>query len=75
MQKNNDSIHIIADDREHRSEVIMPLMDIGNVEVCIRRLFMGDYQINSRLIDERKALKDFGVIKRKARLETEDQHE
>jgi len=53
----------------------MPLMDIGNVEVCIRRLFMGDYQINSRLIDERKALKDFGVIKRKARLETEDQHE
>jgi ERCC4-type nuclease len=36
---------------------------------------MGDYQIDNLSIVERKALKDFGIIKRKARFETEDQHE
>jgi len=36
---------------------------------------MGDYQIDNRLIIERKTLKDFGAIKRRARLETKNQHE
>ena len=61
MLKNNLPINIIADDREYKSEVIESLMDIENVDVNIRRLSMGDYQIDSRLIVERKTLKDFAV--------------
>jgi len=59
--KNNSPINITADDREHKSEVIKSLMGIENVEVCIRRLSIGDYQIGSRVIVERKTLKDFAI--------------
>ena len=61
MLKNNLPINIIADDREHKSEVIESLMDIENVGVSIRRLSLGDYQIDNRLVVERKTLKDFAV--------------
>jgi len=61
MLKNNLPIHIIADDRECKSEVIESLMKIEGVEVSIRRLAIGDYQIDNRLIVERKTLKDFVV--------------
>ncbi len=61
MLKNDKTINIIADDREHKSEVIKSLMDIENVEVCIRRLSMGDYQVDNRLIVERKTIKEFAI--------------
>jgi ERCC4-type nuclease len=61
MLKNNDPINIVADDREHKSAVIKSLMDIENVEVCIQRLAMGDYQVDNRLIVERKTLHDFAI--------------
>ncbi len=61
MLKNHLPIHIIADDRECRSEVIKSLLQIEDVKVKIRRLSLGDYQIENRLIVERKTLKDFAV--------------
>ena len=61
MLKNNLPIHIIADDRECKSEVIGSLLQIEDVDVSIRRLSIGDYQIDNRLIVERKTLKDFVV--------------
>jgi len=61
MLKNNLPINIIADDRECKSEVIESLMQIEDVDVSIRRLLIGDYQIDNRLIVERKTLKDFVV--------------
>ncbi len=61
MLKNDKTINITADDREHKSEVIKSLMYIENVEVCIRRLSMGDYQVDNRVIVERKTLKDFAI--------------
>ncbi len=61
MKKYNDPIHIIADDREQKSEVIKSLMGIENVEVCIQRLSIGDYQVDHRVIVERKTLKDFAI--------------
>jgi ERCC4-type nuclease len=61
MLKNNSPINIIADDREHKSEVIKSLMGIENVEVCIQRLAIGDYQVDNRVIVERKTLKDFAI--------------
>ena len=61
MLKNNLPIHIIADDRECKSEVIKSLLQIEDVKVCTCRLSMGDYQVDNRLIVERKTLKDFAV--------------
>jgi ERCC4-type nuclease len=61
MLQNNSPINITADDREQKSEVIKSLMGIEKVEVCIRRLSMGDYQVEKRVIVERKTLKDFAV--------------
>jgi ERCC4-type nuclease len=60
-RKNNDPIHITADDRECKCEVIKLLSEIENVDIRIRRLPIGDYQINRRLIVERKTLKDFAI--------------
>jgi len=61
MLKNNLPIHIIADDRECKSDVIASLLQIEDVDVNIRRLSMGDYQIDNRLTVERKTLKDFAI--------------
>ncbi len=61
MLKNNLPIHIIADDRECKSEVIASLLQTEDVNVSIQRISMGDYQIDSRLIVERKTLKDFAI--------------
>jgi len=59
MLKINGPTHIIADDRECKNAVIKSLSEIENVDVSIRRLSVGDYQIGSRVIVERKTLKDF----------------
>jgi ERCC4-type nuclease len=61
MLNNHLPIHIIADDREHKSEVIQSLLQIENVDLTIQRLFIGDYHIDNRLIVERKTLKDFAI--------------
>jgi ERCC4-type nuclease len=61
MQKNNLHINIVADDREYKSDVIRFLSEIENVDLSIRRLPIGDYQIDSRLIVERKTIKDFAI--------------
>jgi ERCC4-type nuclease len=61
MLLNDKIINITADDREHKSEVIKSLMGIDNVEVGIQRLSVGDYQVDNRVIVERKTLKDFAV--------------
>lgn len=61
MLRTNVPIHIVSDDREQKSEVITSLADIEHVNVCIRRLSIGDYQVDNRLIVERKTLRDFAV--------------
>ena len=62
MLKTHDNpIHIIADDRECKSAVIASLAQIEGVNLSIRRLAIGDYQIDHRLIVERKTLKDFAI--------------
>lgn len=61
ISRNKLSIQIIADDRERKSDVIELLLEIESVEVDIRRLSMGDYQIGKRVIIERKTLKDFAI--------------
>ena len=41
--------------------MIQTLAGIENVDVQVRRLSIGDYQVNNRVIVERKTLKDFAV--------------
>ena len=60
-KKDNDLIHITADDRERKSSVIMSLSEIENVAINIQRLPIGDYKIGKRLLIERKSLKDFAI--------------
>ena len=61
MQRNNLPINIIADDREQKSDVIKSLSEIENVDLSIRRLSVGDYQVDNRVIVERKTLRDFAI--------------
>jgi DNA excision repair protein ERCC-4 len=61
MQNINLPTNIVADDRERKSEVIESLLAIENVKVDIQRLSIGDFQINNRVIVERKTLKDFAI--------------
>jgi len=61
MVRVDQTIHIIADDREQKSEVIRSLLEIENIAVRIQRLAIGDYQVDSRVIVERKTLKDFAI--------------
>lgn len=61
MLKNDTLIHIIADDREQKGEVIRWLSEMENVKLEIQRLAIGDYQVDSRVAVERKTLKDFAI--------------
>lgn len=61
MQKKNDLVHVVADDRERKSGVIESLLKMENVAVDIQRLSSGDYHIGNRVIVERKTLNDFAI--------------
>jgi len=61
MLKNDTLIHIIADDREQKGEVIRWLSGMESVKVEIQRLSLGDYQVDSRVAVERKTIKDFAI--------------
>ena len=61
MSKNGYRITVIADDRERKSEVIQFLSEMKNVSVCIKRLSIGDYLVDNRLVFERKTLNDFAL--------------
>ncbi|MBI2191228.1 MAG: nuclease [Planctomycetes bacterium] len=51
-------VRVVADDRERGAGVIENLMTYPDVEVRIDRLPLGDYQVQSRLLFERKTLLD-----------------
>ena len=55
---NTYPVHVIVDDREVRSGVIDAFKSMENVEVEIHRLSVGDYEIDHRLLFERKTLLD-----------------
>jgi DNA excision repair protein ERCC-4 len=61
MSSNVAKIQIIADDRESKSAVISKLQAMENVCVCIKRLAIGDYKVDNRLLFEKKTLKDLAV--------------
>lgn len=61
-------IQILADDRESQAPVIDTLRSHEGVEVTVRRLDLGDYLLDGRLLFERKTLRDFAVSLKDGRL-------
>ena len=61
MNKNEHLTTVIADDRERKSGVLQFLSGSENVSVRIRRLSVGDYLVDHRLVFERKTLNDFAL--------------
>jgi len=61
-------IQIVADDRESQSGVIEAFRRQKRVEVSVRRLALGDYLLNERLLFERKTLLDFAASLKDGRL-------
>ncbi len=60
--------HILVDDREARSEVTKALKKTNGVVVAVQRLPVGDYQIDGRLVVERKTLADLAESIKSERL-------
>ena len=54
-----DTICIVADDREPADGVVAVLRVMPEVRLTIARLALGDYQVDRRLLVERKRLPDF----------------
>ena|ERR1039457_1279930 len=52
-------IHIIADTKESRSGIAKRLQAIEGVEVVVRDLEIGDYQVSDDCVVERKTASDF----------------
>lgn len=62
------TVQITADDREHLSGVIEALRKHDGAEVSVRRLHLGDYLLDGRLLFERKTWRDFAVSLKDGRL-------
>jgi DNA excision repair protein ERCC-4 len=66
-----DRIRIIADDRERESGVIEQLRALACCEVTVQRLALGDYQVDGRLLFERKTMPDLAAAIIEGRLFTQ----
>ena len=54
-------IQVVIDDRGTNDTVVETLRSIPDVQVEIRRLALGDYEIDGRLLFERKTLADLSA--------------
>jgi len=60
-QASGARTRVEADDRERGAGVIRALRERGDVSVTVRRLALGDYMVDGRLLVERKTVRDFAV--------------
>jgi len=61
MTPHDESVDVVADDRERVSGVIDSLQSIANVSVRIERLASGDYIADRKTLFERKTLQDLAT--------------
>ena len=54
-------IHIVIDDRERSQTIRQTLTSMEDVTCEVQRLTMGDFQVDGRLVFERKTLPDFAL--------------
>lgn len=55
------TINILMDDRERSGVVFEHLAAMDEISINIRRLPVGDFRVDDRLLFERKTLKDFSI--------------
>ncbi|MGD8589939.1 MAG: ERCC4 domain-containing protein [Chromatiales bacterium] len=63
-----DEFSFVVDDREVRSGMVELLRAVGGVKVEVRRLELGDYEVDGRLLVERKTLQDLSLSIKDGRL-------
>lgn len=63
-----DSVSVVVDDRETGSSVLQALRDLEDVKVTVRRLPLGDYLVDDRILFERKTLLDLAESIKDGRL-------
>lgn len=68
MSDREQRIRVVIDDREDRSGLPHILRSLKDVDVSVRRLSLGDYEVDGRFLFERKTLLDFVVSIRDGRL-------
>ena len=56
--EQGNSVSIVVDDREAGSGVLRALRDLEGVRVAVQRLRLGDYEVDGRILFERKTLPD-----------------
>lgn len=61
MHPKDGRIRVIADDRERSSEIITAFSRIKSVSLSVKRLSVGDYLVDNRLMFERKTLNDLAA--------------
>ena len=61
-------MNIVVDDREARSGIVELFGTVGGVSIEVRRLELGDYEVDGRLLVERKTLQDLAVSVKDGRL-------
>ena len=61
LERQPHVIHILVDDREANSGTFKALSEIENTQVRLQRLALGDYEIDGRLLFERKTLTDLAA--------------
>jgi DNA excision repair protein ERCC-4 len=55
----DETTSIVVDDRERSSDVLSYLTRMNSIHLFVRRLRLGDYLVDGRLLFERKTLSDF----------------
>lgn len=61
MSADRRRVKIICDDRERGAAVIAELRKLPETDVVVRRLPVGDYLIDGRVLVERKTVPDFAI--------------
>jgi len=67
-RSGSNSISVVVDDRESGSGVLKALRDLEVVTLAVRRLPLGDYLVDGRLLFERKTLPDLAESIKDGRL-------
>ncbi len=68
LRRAQSEVSIVVDDREARSGVMQALRAAENASITVRRLEVGDYEVDGRLLVERKTLLDLAESIKDGRL-------
>ena len=68
MIRNKETITIIVDDREVPSGVLSVIEEMEDVTAEVKRMPLGDYVIDGRLLVERKTIQDLAISIKDGRL-------